>query len=85
MMALDATTWYYEAPDPSVGIFGGGWVHDCGTEDEATEEIVSTYRRDHDIIVTCYRFTCECGAVHEVDDEDYDPPAEAFDTDLHEE
>lgn len=77
--------WYYDAPDPSVGIFTGGWVHDpCpmgdGVEEiETKEEMVNTTRNPETGEVKIeWKLTCTCGATTTVYDYDYDPPEEAF-------
>lgn len=80
-MSAQPEGWYYEAPDPEVGLFGGGWVHeDCESEDEPTVEEVAA-RKEGDTRVTTYKVTCACGASMQVEDSDYDPdemPTEAF-------
>jgi len=80
-MSANPEGWYYEAPDPEVGLFGGGWVHEeCDSEDEPTVEEVAVRKRG-DTRVTTYKVTCSCGASMQVEDEDYDPdemPVEAF-------
>lgn len=39
--------WDFEPSDPSVGIFGEGWFHDCGTETEALESPLASINRPH--------------------------------------
>jgi hypothetical protein len=84
------TGWTYEGPDYSVGIFGGGWIHeDCpvDTEDEVnvTEEPIKS--EHHGVgaarsIRTTYQLTCSaCGQSTEVADEDWDPEPGSMDED----
>jgi hypothetical protein len=76
--------WSYEHGDPSVGIFGGSWVHEtCPLPDidpdadiEVIEEVVSSTHQGNGINrtrVVTYKLTCSCGMTTTVDDHEWDP------------
>jgi hypothetical protein len=76
-----ARGFYFDAGDPSVGIFGEEWVHgDCALEGDgesfdrrlATTRVNSVTVRDW-FLVTC----CDCGTQALVSRDDYDPTPEA--------
>lgn len=80
--------WVYEAPDPSVGIFGEGWIHDaCPAEDEhgnadlnmAECKPISEERIDDHTVRVTYRLTCiDCDAIAETTEDHWLPTEEVI-------
>lgn len=75
--------WSYEVGDPSVGIFGEGWVHEaCPVEapdpdHEPDQVVLSTERIDDQTVRYLYRLTCyDCGATAEVAENEWEPTPE---------
>lgn len=69
--------WHVDLADPSVGIFGDAWSHDClgGSDVEATEgemRQVNKYLVTTDIILRCKG----CGATTTVQQSDFAPEEE---------
>jgi len=74
--------WSWEGPDPSVGIFGSFFIHDCykgsGDEGEVIEQLLGTIRvsdvtvRDY-ILLTC----TDCAKQRIITQDDYSPSDEA--------
>jgi hypothetical protein len=72
--------WYYEAPDYSVGLFGGGWVHECEVDGEAEgtdERFLSSGKGSKEYVIeSLYLLTClDCGQQRIVVDTDIDADA----------
>ena len=73
--------WYYKAGDPSVGLYGGGWVHDAcpaaAFVDEcrdAKEDFVKADRKNAETMTITMRVTCaECGESFVYSFDDWDP------------
>ena len=62
------TKWYYEPPDPSVGIFGELRVHECAenTEGKEAEEVRSGQDDDGTLVTITRVWLCPvCGATTE--------------------
>src|SRR3954447_17093405 len=72
--------WTYEAPDHSVGLFGGGWIHeDCPEwEDELVstieEQLATTTNWSNGLMTIWCMLTCEaCVQQILVTDNDFNP------------
>lgn len=64
-MVMTDEGWHYEAPDYTVGIMGGGWVHDSCPSDSDDQEVTEEElpeEYDGDVLVQRVRLTCSaCG------------------------
>lgn len=69
--------WSYEGPDPSVGIFGHSWFHDCEDHEQVVlERLVESHNEGEAMarmMVTTWELSCPCGATVTVTDSDWDP------------
>ena len=74
---MNESEFFYELPEPGVGL-SGGWLHSyCADDDSEVTEEVRSWRHEGEgasrEVVTSLVLTCSCGATEEVTTRDWDP------------